>query len=197
MDQAIDRTTEEQKGVFVDIWDRGNYRLGSPGLRIVPRFKEYIPEGCTINDYGSGTGRAAVALRRLGHPVNMVDIAPNALEDEAKNLLGPGFTFTLASLWDLPADFPWAPWGYCMEVLMTIPPAKLDLTLQNIRRTSDNVFVQVYNRIDRRVGHECNLIHEDRQWWQKKLGEYFDNVEEIPSQEIKQRYIYICREVGK
>ena len=77
--KPTDRSTEEQRNAFIDIWDRGKYRLGSPGERIVPMFAARLTPSCMVNDYGSGTGRAALLLRRLGHPVNMVDIAPNAL----------------------------------------------------------------------------------------------------------------------
>ena len=193
MEIPQDRTTKEQRQVFIDIWDRGNYRLGSPGERIVPLFADRLPSSCAVNDYGSGTGRAAVLLRRLGHPVNMVDIAPNALEDPARELLGPGFTFTLASVWDLPKSFPVAPWGFSAEMLMTIPPAKIELTLENIRRTCENFFCQVYNRIDVRVGHHGNLIQEGPEWWQALLEAYWPDVTRIESREISLRYIFSCQ----
>lgn len=193
----IDRSAEEQKRVFEEIWDKGNYRLGSPGLRLVPRFLEYVRHGTNgcpmINDYGSGTGRAAVELARQGFLVNCVDIAENALEDEAKALIGKGLTFTLASLWDLPEDFPVAPWGYCMEVLMTLPEPRLDASVRNIARTCRNCFVQVYHKIDRRAGHDGNLIQWGPDLWAAALQEHFAEVEQIPSHEIAQRYIYVCR----
>ena len=191
--KPTDRSTEEQRNAFIDIWDRGKYRLGSPGERIVPMFAARITPSCMVNDYGSGTGRAALLLRRLGHPVNMVDIAPNALEEPARAALGPGLTFTLASAWDLPEDFPVAPWGFSAEMLMTIPPAKIELTLENIRRTCENFFCQVYNRIDVRVGHHANLIQEGPEWWQALLEAYWPDVTRIESQEISLRYIFSCR----
>ncbi len=195
--KPTDRSTEEQRNAFIDIWDRGKYRLGSPGERIVPMFAARLTPSCMVNDYGSGTGRAALLLRRLGHPVNMVDIAPNALEEPARAALGPGLTFTLASAWDLPEDFPVAPWGFSAEMLMTIPPAKIELTLENIRRTCENFFCQVYNRIDVRVGHHANLIQEGPEWWQALLEAYWPDVTRIESQEISTRYIYSCRNVQK
>lgn len=191
--KPTDRSTEEQRNAFIDIWDRGKYRLGSPGERIVPMFAARLTPSCMVNDYGSGTGRAALLLRRLGHPVNMVDIAPNALEEPARAALGPGLTFTLASAWDLPEDFPVAPWGFSAEMLMTIPPAKIELTLENIRRTCENFFCQVYNRIDVRVGHHANLIQEGPEWWQALLEAYWPDVTRIESQEISLRYIFSCR----
>jgi hypothetical protein len=191
----IDRDSAQQKEVFEMVWDHGNYRQGSPGLRIVPRFLQYARGGgYVINDYGSGTGRAAVALFNQGFLVNMVDIAENALEDEARALVGRGLTFTLASLWDLPADFPHAPWGYCMEVLMTIPEPRMDATLGHIARTCRNLFVQVYHRKDPRAGHECNLVQWDRERWGEELARYFAQVETIDSHEIATRYLYVCRE---
>lgn len=188
-----DRSTEEQKRVFEEVWTSGNYRLGSPGLRLVPRFLRLCQPQGPINDYGSGTGRAAVALLDAGHPVNMVDIAENALEDEARARLGKGLTFTLASVWDLPNGFPVTDWGYCMEMIMTIPPAKVPATMENIARTCKNLFIQTYHRIDRRSGLDCNLIQEGKEWYESMLQDYFSDVERIESEEIPLRYIFICR----
>ncbi len=70
---------------FREIWDRGNYRLGSTALRMVPMIIDKIPDGATINDYGSGTGRAEIELLKYrAYKINMIDIAENALEEEAK-----------------------------------------------------------------------------------------------------------------
>ena len=193
----IDRSTEEQRKVFEDVWARGQYRLGSPGQRIVPRFLDIVRRGVNgcpmINDYGSGTGRASLELWKAGYLVNMVDIAENALEDEAKALIGKGLTFTLASLWELPADFPVAPWGYCMEVLMTIPEPKMARTLSEIARTCRNLFVQVYHRHVPRAGHECNLIQWDKDRWRDELLQHYAGVVRIESLEIPLRYLYVCR----
>ncbi len=186
-----DKLSQEWKARFETIWDEGNYRMGSPGQRLVKRFSYYAPYGCEINDYGAGTGRAAVELVRLGYKVNIIDIAENALEDDARGLLGDRLTFTLASLWDLPKTFPKAAWGYCMEVLMTLPPEKLDRVLKNISRTCENIFIQVAHWDDPRCGLKVNTILEDADWWAWVLGKYWKSINQIPSYETDKRYIFI------
>jgi hypothetical protein len=191
--KEMDKLSQEWEKRFETIWEHGNYRMGSPGQRLVKRFREYAPAGCTVNDYGSGTGRAAVELVGMGYRVNMVDIAEKALEDEAKGLLGDRLTFTHASLWDLPKGFPKADWGYCMEVLMTLPPDKLEQVLKNIRSTCSGLFVQVANWDDPRCGLAVNTILEEDEWWKEKLKKHWTIVVQIPSHETEKRYIFICR----
>jgi hypothetical protein len=190
--RLMDKLSKEWQEKFEKIWDGPSYRMGSPGQRIVKRFREYAPEGCTVNDYGAGTGRASVELMKLGYQVNMIDLAKNALENEALGLLGKGLTFTHASLWDLPKDLPTASWGYCMEVLQVLPYEKLDATLGNIQRTSKNCFFQVANWPDRWNGERANNILEDAEWWEDRLNMVWDKVLSIRSLEIDKRYLFAC-----
>ena len=124
---------EEWKARFERVWDpngEGQYRLGSPGLRLVPRFIGWVPPNVTVNEYGSGTGRAVAEIHRARPDlkINMVDIAENALEPAAAGIIGDEITLTIAPLWKLPDDFPVASWGYCIDVLMCVPPERLDDT---------------------------------------------------------------------
>jgi hypothetical protein len=189
----MDKLSQEWQERFETIWEKGDYRAGSPGQRIIKRFLYYIKPGETINDYGSGTGRAAVELLKAGHKVNMIDLAQNALEKEATDLLGNGLTFTHASLWEIPKDFPRASWGFCAEVLMTLPPEKLDQVLKNIKATCSSLFLQVADWDDPRVGFKVNTIIKDADWWEVQLKKFWKSVEQIRSQETSKRYIFICR----
>lgn len=192
----MDQLAKSQQTKFEAVWDpqgTGNYRLGSPGLRLVKTFMEYSAPGCTVNDYGAGTGRAAVALLRSGYHVNMVDLARNALEEEARSLLGEHLTWTHASLWNLPPDFPKAPWGFCVDVLMTTPAEKLDKILAEIRRTCDNLFAQVYTWSDMRLGMEFTTIRMDAPAWKTRFLAQWDNVELIRSKEDYRRFIFVCK----
>ncbi len=92
--------------IFREVWEKGDYRRGSTAQRLVPFLRRYIPDGSIINDYGSGTGRAEVIMMQFDYKINMVDIADNALEDEARALIGDKLTYTVAPLWQLPDDFP-------------------------------------------------------------------------------------------
>jgi SAM-dependent methyltransferase len=180
--------------IFREVWDKGNYRLGSCAQRMVPIFQQYIPKGSVINDYGSGTGRAEVDLLKLGYKVNMVDFADNALEDEARVLIGERLTYTIAPLEELPADFPVADWGICIGVLMLINPALLQTVFGEIRRTCRNLIMEVYDFPDIRLGIDWTVIKGDAEFWKGEAGKHWQNIEQIPSPESHRRYILICRE---
>lgn len=155
----------------------------------------YAKQGQTINEYGSGTGRPVMAIRRRGnYKINMVDIAENALEDQARAALGDDLTFTQAALWELPAGFPHADWGYCVDVLMTVPPEKLDAILQEIARTCKNFFCQVYDWPDVRIDIDFTTIKEGPEWWAEKLGQYWKHIRRLESPEHSHRYIFVCTE---
>lgn len=192
----MDQLSKDQQKKFEAVWDpegQGNYRLGSPGERLVKKFMKVAPSGCIVNDYGAGTGRAAVALLKAGYRVNMVDIARNALEEEAIGLLGVNLTWTCGSIWELPAGFPRADWGFCIEALMTLPPERLEQALREIRRTCKDFFVQVADWSDPRLGMEFNTTRMSAEEWQAKLLEFWPEVERIQSEEDKRRYIFACR----
>lgn len=195
----MDELALEWQDRFNAVWDpdgKGQYRNGSPGQRLAPQFLEYVPRGATINDYGCGTGRPAVRIKQLRPDVklNLVDIATNALEKEVADLLGPEVSFTVAPLWRLPDRFPVADWGYCIDVLMTVPPEKLDEILSEIARTCRSFFAQVYDWPDIRLGVDYTTIKETPAWWLDQLCRHWRTGEVIQSREHKQRSIFICRE---
>lgn len=184
-------TTAEQ---FNEVWEKGDYRRGSTAQRLVPLLRELIPAGSTINDYGSGTGRADVELLKAGYTVNMVDFADAALEQEARSLLGERLTYTIAPLDDLPPWFPVADWGICINVLMLVDPERLDKMLQEMRRTCRNLIVEVYDLPDNRLGRNWTLIAGDAAFWRDQLSRHWPSVESMPSPEHPRRYITIARE---
>jgi len=194
----MDEIYGKVKKHFEDVWDphgQGQYRLGSPGQRLAPLFVDYVPKDSLVNEYGSGTGRPAVMIRTLRPDIkiNMIDIATNALEEKALSMIGPDFTFTEASLWNLPERFPIADWGYCIDVLMCVEPSKLDEILSEIRRTCDNLFAQVYDWDDVRLGVNYTTIIESPDWWAAKFSKHWPTVERVESKEHARRYIFICR----
>ena len=194
----MDNVTTKWKNRFEKMWDpndQAKYRLGSAGQRYAKQFLAYVPEGATINEYGSGTGRAVIEIKKLRPDVkiNMIDIAENALEPEAKALIGPDVTYTIGDLATLPDEFPVVEWGYCVGVLMLVAPEMLDNVMTELRRTCRNIFVEVYNLSDVRLDIELTTIKQDFLWWDDKLREHWPNVEFIQSKEHRQRFIYVCR----
>lgn len=179
--------------LFNEVWTRGHYREGSTCLRLIPFLKQFIPPGAEINDYGSGTGRADVSLVKDGYKVNMVDFADLALEDEAKRMLGPNLTYQVSPLESLPTDFPFAEWGICINVLMTVDPLKLDAIMQEMRRTCKNLIIEAYDVSDMRLGRDMTTVKGDAAFWFAEMSKYWSVVESYPSPEHKRRYITIGR----
>lgn len=183
--------------IFNDVWEKGHYRLGSTCQRLVPLLRRYIPCGSVVNDYGSGTGRAEKSLIEWCAVINMVDFADNALEADVRALLGPRLTYMDCPLESLPADFPVADWGICINVLMTVDPLKLDTINYQMRRTCHNLIVEVYDWADIRLGRDFTTIKRDALWWMEQLAKHWPVTESIKSPENPRRYITICRGEGE
>ena len=178
---------------FNEIWEKGEYRRGSTAQRLIPFLCRYIPVGSTINDYGRGTGRAEIELLKAGYSINMVDFASVALEDETRTLIGKDLTYTVAPLEDLPADFPIADWGICINVLMTVDPEKLDKIMAEMRRTCHNLIIEVYERPDVRLGKDLTTVKGNATFWLTEMTKHWNNVEALRSPEHPGRYITIGR----
>lgn len=187
---------QQHQAMFQDVWDNGNYRMGSTAQRLVRRILNLIPADATINDYGSGTGRAEVEIlhARPKQKINMFDIAENALEPAARALVNRnnGVTFTHADLSDL-SGIPHAKWGMCINVLMTVQPEKLDTILGEIRRTCDNLFFEAYDFEDMRLGRQMTTVKMNGEAWKAKLSQFWPDVQFERSPESARRYIFVCR----
>jgi SAM-dependent methyltransferase len=180
--------------LFNDVWKRGSYREGSTCLRLLPFLRQHIPAGSIVNDYGSGTGRAEKGLLEFCSQVNMVDFADSALEEEIRHLVDGGrLTYTVAPLDNLPADFPVADWGICINVLMTVDPQKLEKILSEMRRTCRNLIIEVYDVSDFRLGLDMTTIKGDAAFWAARMREHWPVVESHKSPEHSHRYITIGR----
>lgn len=176
---------------FEEVWEKGDYRRGSTCQRLVPLLSQLIPKGSTINDYGSGTGRAEILLLEKGYSVNMVDFASNALEEATRALIdGERLTYCISPLECLPDDFPKAEWGICINVLMTVDPDKLDSIMGEMRRTCDNIIIEFYDRPDVRLGKDLTTVKGDMAFWNKKVAEFWPFVVSMNSPE-QGRYITI------
>lgn len=186
----------EHKKKFERVWQKGDYRIGSTAHRMVDRLLGWVPEGATINDYGSGTGRAEVEiLKARRHQITMIDIADNALEDKAREILAQPdspLKMIIADLSDL-CEVPHAQWGMCINVLMTVQPDKLDKILSEIRGTCDNLVFEAYNFMDVRLGWDMTTVKLNKDQWEQKLRQYWPDVTFHASWESHQRYIFICK----
>jgi hypothetical protein len=176
------------------VWERGNYRGGSTCQRLIPFLKRFILEGSVVNDYGSGTGRAEKSLLEFCSQVNMVDFASVALEQEALLLVdGVRLTYTISPLENLPAEFPIASWGICINVLMTVDPTKLYKIMSEMRRTCKDLIIEVYDLPDMRLGKDMTTIKGNTEFWATQMKQHWPIVESYPSPEHPRRYITVGR----
>jgi hypothetical protein len=181
--------------LFNRIWTHGRYREGSTCLRLLPWLRQHIPPGSVVNDYGAGTGRAEKGLLEWCAKVNMVDWSEAALEDGTRSLIGERLTYTISPLESLPADFPVADWGICINVLMVVDPGKLDAIMSEMRRTCRNLVIEVYDTPDVRLGEDRTLIKGDAAFWAAEMRKHWPYVESQKSPEHTHRYITIGREL--
>lgn len=95
------------------------------------KLKTYQSSGKVL-DIGSGSGRAARDLIRLGYEYVGVDFSDGLLKESRKN--NPGVQFLKQSVYDL--DFPQNSFDlfWACAVLLHMPKDKIDSALQSIRR---------------------------------------------------------------
>ena len=175
---------QEEEFKYQKMWEKKCYRKISPGSEVQEIFFSYfegeILPGDSVIDYGTGTGLTAPAFLNKGLDVFLIDIAPNSLNDEIKNLLTlckDNLHFFQAPLWILTEEVKGVDWAYCCDVLEHIPKEKLDISLSNIaKRTKKGGFFQIF-LTEETFGDliEENLhpsIH-NHDWWTEKLSTYF------------------------
>jgi ubiquinone/menaquinone biosynthesis C-methylase UbiE len=187
---------QQHRGKFENVWDNGNYRQGSTAQRLLPRLLGWIPEDATIIDYGCGTGRMEVELHKIrpNQKVLMIDIASNAIEQEAKALINDSdnYDFIHADLADLSMLNFKASFGICINTLMTVQRDKLFTILDEIHRTCWKLIVEVYERPDERCGQDMTTCKFDNHTWRLILKDVWQKVEYFPSD--GGRYIYLCED---
>lgn len=154
-----------EKDKYRLMWSVEEYRNCSPGEACVDQImKQLKPEGLVI-DFGCGTGRASIALARLGLPVFMVDFADNCRDEEAM-----AFPFLE---WDLSKPMPCASeYGICCDVMEHVPTEQVDAVLTNILTASRKVFFQISTVPDgfgEMIGKSLHLTVKPASWWADKF----------------------------
>lgn len=150
------------------LWQFDGYREYSPGEMLVDKFLKVAKphKGTLIVDFGCGTGRAALALSKLGHHVMLTDFADNCRDDEALPL--PFLE------WDLTQPCPLrAPTGLCTDVMEHIPTDKVDTVIANIMQSARRVFFQVATRPDvfgTVIGVELHHTVKPHEWWAERFA---------------------------
>lgn len=160
-------TDLEERDKYRLMWQFDGYRGFSPGEQLVEQFIDIIRPTGLIVDFGCGTGRASLALSKLGHEVVLVDFADNCRDEEALDL--PFLE------WDLTHPCPLtAPYGICTDVMEHIPLKDVDTVLKNIMNSAKTCFFQistvqdVYGDV---IGQRLHHTVRPFEWWKYKFHE--------------------------
>jgi hypothetical protein len=154
-----------EKDKYRLMWSVEEYRSTSPGEACVEQIMERLKPSSLVIDFGCGTGRASVALAKLGVPVMLVDFADNCRDEEAMAL--PFLE------WDLSQPLPCAAeYGICCDVMEHVPGDQVDAVLTNIMGASRSVFFQISTVPDgfgEVIGKSLHLTVKPAEWWREKF----------------------------
>jgi hypothetical protein len=163
--------TERDK--YIKAWSYEGYRGYSPGEYAISTYiGECNPKRTTIIDFGTGTGRGALALYNLGFEVTMVDIADNCLDRKVADKLGRNLV--IGNLWEH-LDLPRADEGYCTDVMEHIPPEHVEAVVKNIMGLCKRAFFQiclVEDKFGEVIGEQLHLTVESFDWWKDLLSRH-------------------------
>jgi hypothetical protein len=148
---------------YVRMWSIPGYRRLAPGEDAAAEFLDIVKPDGRVIDFGSGTGRGALALSKAGVDVWMVDFASNCRDNEALHL--PFIEHDLSEPLALRA-----PYGYCTDVMEHIPPAQVALVIKNIMESAGTVFFQIATVPDNFgavINQRLHLTVEPHDWWRE------------------------------
>lgn len=174
---------DRERTLYEDVFDSiEKYKDHSPGEMFAAMFEEMIeaPSGearahLSVLDAGCGTGKGALALSKMGFRVQMCDITPNGLVEEAQSL-----PFSEACLW-----FPLGPqirylfggkvdYVVCCDVLEHIPREYTMLTVARLLEvTGCAAFLSislVRDNFGIWLGKPLHQTVEGFVWWRDNLN---------------------------
>lgn len=162
-----------ERALYQDIWTSvEDYAAHAPGEMYLPIFLSLVgePNGVTVLDAGTGSGKGALALVRAGFDVRLCDVTDAGLVDDATAL-----PFTNACLWhDLSAIGP-VEYVYCTDVLEHVPPQFTMLAIRNLLAIANRgVFLTVSLVPDNFGVWAGKSLHQSVfpfTWWRDSLAE--------------------------
>lgn len=148
------------------MWSIPGYRDVAPGEDAAATFLEVVKPNSLVIDFGSGTGRGALAISKAGVPVWMVDFASNCRDPNVMHI--PFLEHDLTEPLSLRAEF-----GYCTDVMEHIPTHQVDAVIRNIMGSATTVFFQIATVPDAFgavINQRLHLTVENHDWWRMVFG---------------------------
>ena len=197
-------THDSEKIKYEAMWDVPGYRVHSPGENSLRAFKSIVnpPAGSTVVDFGSGCGRASLALAEDGYAVKMIDLTSKSMDENVRNVVDSAalnMTFMEGSLWDIsiPLDVLSGDYGYCCDVMEHIPPKYVMQTLSNIMmRVKTGCFFYIClvpDSFGKVIGEQLHLTVRPFTWWRDHLSEVGDV---LHARDFLQNGLYYVRKKG-
>jgi hypothetical protein len=162
---------------YEKVWNSEAYKGGhSWGEQFVSIFlSQARPRpGDTVIDFGCGAGGTALLLGVLGKVKTvLVDFVDTGLDEDVRKALETQSDMISFVKHDLEQAIPvGAKFGYCVDVLEHIPENKVDIVLNNILKSAQNVFFSIDLRDDligEHLGEKLHLTVKPYSWWLEKF----------------------------
>jgi SAM-dependent methyltransferase len=161
---------EQEKAKYDRIHSVPGYSPG-PGISRVRNAVPYMPPGCSVIDFGTGTGDAAQEFINKGFKVCAVDISSKGLRHELK--------FFQSSLHKLPRTLPPSDWGFCCDVMEHLPTEWVPVALKEMAGKVDNCYFSICTMPDgwgRKIGEVLHLTVKPGAWWLNEISDYWKDV---------------------
>lgn len=161
------KLTEEQK--YDLMWKRGDYGLESPGEKVAAKFIEVVKPKASarIADFGCGSGKASLALDKLGEfNITCVDFVEHSRDEEARK-----FKFVKANLSSQSVPI-YVNHGFCADVMEHIPPELVTQTIKNVMGSCHDCFFQISTIPDDfggAIGQPLHLTVKPHSWWKEQF----------------------------
>lgn len=177
------RLTERDK--YRLMWSTGGYCVYSPAERLIPVIMDRLKPDGLVLDFGCGTGRASLELRKRGVPALLIDFADNCRDEEALDL---------AFLeWDLTHPIPvHAHYGICCDVMEHIPREDVPRVVDNIMAAADKVFFSISTVPDgcgAIIGTDLHLTVEGHGWWARLFRERGYQIEDEEAEPYASHFV--------
>lgn len=168
--ENIKRSQMSEQQKYEEMWSLPQYRVTAPGEHVAQVFADVaqlvrgdaLGPDTTVLDFGCGTGRGALALKKLtGCDVLLIDFTANSRDLEAQAL--PFMQADLSRPIEARGDY-----GFCTDVMEHIPPEQVEQTIQNVMACAPKVFFQISlvpDNLGGLIGQPLHLSVHPFTWW--------------------------------